>query len=79
MYIDTDLVVEFRDAGVWRSYNMTAEGRTYEELEDSVTIAEIDRDGGELACYGLDEAPNDVYDAVMRVLMNEFEKQYPEE
>lgn len=59
----SELGVEYRDAGPWRSYELTAEGSTYLELLDDATIAEIDQDGGELAVYGLDDAPNEVIEA----------------
>ena len=53
IFIDTDLGIEYQDAGPWRSYHLVAQGATYQELLDDAVIAEVDQDGGDLRYYGL--------------------------
>lgn len=58
--IDEDLGIMYQDSGPWRSYQLTASGNTFEELLEDATISEVDQDGGELNCYGLDDADTEV-------------------
>jgi len=66
--IDTDLGIDYADCGAWRSYHLNTFGTTQEELRENATISEIDQDGGELNCYGLEEARNDVEKAVEGII-----------
>lgn len=56
---DGDSGYEHRDAGPWRSYEISFYGDTLEECLEEATITEIDQDGGELDCYGYEHAPFD--------------------
>ena len=58
--IDCDTEVEWCDDGPWRNYQLEASGDTLEQVLKSAQITEIDQDGGDLATYGLEEAPQDV-------------------
>lgn len=53
--IDTELGIEYQDAGPWRSYHLYASGDSIQELIEDSSISEIDQDGGELDCYGINE------------------------
>lgn len=64
----SDLGVEYRDCGPWRSYGLETYGATFEELWDNAVVYETDQDGGELDCYGAGEAPHDVYKAVEAII-----------
>lgn len=54
--IDEDLGIDYRDCGPWRCYMFASDGNTLEDLLDNASIAEVDQDGGEINCYGLDDA-----------------------
>lgn len=64
--IDTDLGIDYRDSGRWRSYQLYASGNSEAELMEDATISEIDQDGGDLATYGLEDASNEVHAACIR-------------
>ncbi len=66
--IDQHLEVEYQDEGPWRSFDLKAEGNSYEQILDDAAIFEIDQDGGELRCYGLSEASEEVRAAAMKVI-----------
>jgi hypothetical protein len=51
----------------WYCYDLTSDGSTLEELVENAVIGEVDQDGGDLDCYGLEDAPNAIQDAAMRV------------
>jgi len=78
MTIDTDLGVEYRDAGPWRSYHLVARGNTESELLANASIAEIDQEGDDLDCYGIEDAPVAVeeaaYDVIRRVVLKASNK-----
>lgn len=61
-----DLGVDYQDAGPWRSYSLDTYGETFEEMMYNATISEVDQDGGELRCYGIDRAYSKVFEAVVR-------------
>jgi len=67
-YIDKELGIDWQDAGPWRSFHLTASGCSEKELVEDATIAEIDQDGGELDCYGLDDCGTEVYETVMDLI-----------
>lgn len=67
-YIEEDLGISYQDSGPWRSYSISAGGDNIDELMEDVTISETDQNGGELDCYGLDAASNDVYEIVVDLL-----------
>lgn len=75
--IDEDLGIEWRDAGPFRSFNLSAQGETLSEMLEDATISEIDQDGGELDCYGLEDAPKDVEDAAFNLILKQFTKEAP--
>ena len=70
-----DLEVDYQDAGPWRCYSFYSQGNTIEDLVINGVISEIDQDGGELDCYGLDDAPNDVIEAAIQLIAKEFNKE----
>lgn len=70
--LNEDLGINYQDCGVWRSYQLETYGDTMEELWDNAVIAEIDQDGGELDCYGMGEAPSDVYEAADKLIKEKF-------
>lgn len=72
--IDTDLNVDYRDSGRFRSYQLSAAGDSLEDLLEDITIAEVDQDGGELDCYGIEEASRDVQKAVYSFIEAEIVK-----
>lgn len=53
--IDTELPIEYRDIPPWRSYRLTAQGETLNQLLESATISEVGQDGDDLKCYGLED------------------------
>ena len=63
-----DVGVDYADCGQWRSYEIEGRGNTIEEFMEDVYISEIDQDGGELDTYALEDAPNEVIDAVERYI-----------
>jgi hypothetical protein len=69
-----DLEIEWRDLGRWRSYSLSAHGDTLDELVESATISEVDQDGGELRCYGLGEADNEVFRVACKTIEAHVEK-----
>lgn len=68
--IDTDLGIDFADAGPWRSYQLETSGDTFTELVQNATVSEIDQDGGTLFAYGIDEAPSQVEAACLRMILD---------
>lgn len=69
-----DLGIEWQDAGPWRNYEIQAHGSTYAELIEDATISEIDQDGGELNCYGINDASTSVALAAQKVIERECKK-----
>jgi hypothetical protein len=69
-YIETEIGIDFADAGPWRSYHLDACGDSFQELVDSATVSEIDQDGGELDCYELRQASSEIETAVLRLILN---------
>ena len=72
--IDTDLGLEYQDEGPWRSYNLTTNGSSLQELLDNATISEVDQDGGDLDYYGFNEASNKIQELVDVIIAKEFLK-----
>jgi hypothetical protein len=70
--VDCDTGIEHRDSGPWRSYHLTAEGSTLEELLESAHIWEIDQDGGSLSDYPLDNCGTSMYDTCIDILRKEI-------
>jgi hypothetical protein len=68
MNINIVLPVDFADEGQWRSWELDTQGASMAELIANATIAEIDQDGGELNCYGLEDASNEVANAAMTAI-----------
>jgi hypothetical protein len=66
--IQSELGVDYQDAGPWRSYEMYANGVTREELFADAVITEVDQDGSELATYGILDASNEVADAAEKII-----------
>lgn len=54
--INGDVGVDYEDCGQWRSYDADGNGDTIQEFLDSITIAEVDQDGGEINCYSFYDA-----------------------
>jgi len=70
--IDEDLGINFCDEGPWRSYHFYTSGKTKAECMEDATISEIDQDGGELNCYGLEDCEHEVETSVMKRIDREF-------
>lgn len=66
--IDSDLGVNWQDAGQWRCYQIYSIGDSLKELYEEATISEIDQDGGEIDTYGLNECDSEVYTAAIKQL-----------
>lgn len=58
---ESDIGIEYQDAGPWRSYGLESSGETIEELFENATIYETDQDGGEIDSYSIDDAEVEVY------------------
>lgn len=69
---DGDLGVDYEDSGPWRSYNLAGQGETLKEFLEDATISEVNQNGGELACYGIEDAPRSVEREAIKVIMNLF-------
>jgi hypothetical protein len=68
--IDTDLGIDFADAGQWRSYHIETSGDSFNEMVDNATVSEIDQDGGTIDAYGLGDAPSQVETACLKMIMD---------
>lgn len=76
--INTDLGIDYQDAGPWRSYVLTAQGTTFKELLKDATIEEVDQDGGTLNYYGIEDAPtNKIREVATKELSLAFKESYP--
>ena len=64
--IDTDLGIEYADTPPWRSYHLTASGNTIDDLYNDITVSEVDQDGGDIDCYGIEYCSSEVLAAVIR-------------
>ncbi len=67
--IDQDLGIEYADEGPWRSYQFTASGDSLLELVEDAQISEVDQDGGDLRCYGLDEATEKMRELAEKLIL----------
>jgi hypothetical protein len=47
-------------------YEVSGQGDTIIEFLDSITISDIDQDGGDHSCYGFDDAPLRIQNAILR-------------
>lgn len=66
---DGDLGISYNDCGPWRSYDIAdCYGNDPLDAINNCTIAEIDQDGGELNCYGFDDAPTKVQNTILQLL-----------
>lgn len=75
----TDLGVEYRDEGPWRSYELYTQGPSLYYLVMNAEIVEIDQDGGELNTYPMHAATTEVekaaYMVIEQYLLNKGAKQ----
>jgi len=67
-YFDEDMGIFHQDCGPWRSYQLYFAGNNLQEILEDMTISEIDQDGGELNCYGIDDAENEVQKAAYQII-----------
>lgn len=58
--IDTEVGIDFADAGQWRSYHLETSGDSFNEMVQNATVSEIDQDGGTIDAYELGNAPSQV-------------------
>lgn len=72
--VDTDLGIDWQDAGPWRSFRLYSEGSTFDELRANAWIEEVDQDGGTLRDYGLDKAEYAVAREAVSVLTRALTK-----
>ncbi len=79
--IDCDLGINYQDEPPWRSYQLTTLGDGITELIEEACISEVDQEGGDLACYGLNEASDDVREAaedmILETLKKDFKNKHP--
>jgi hypothetical protein len=74
LYIECSDLCEYQGSGKFRSFSFYAFGHSIDELIKNADILEVDQDGGEISCYGLDDASNDVYQAAIGLINAEFKK-----
>lgn len=79
IHIDTGLGIMYQDEGPWRSYELVASGTTLEELIEDATISEVDQDGGELACYGLDNCGGEIERVAVKIINDALESKSNED
>lgn len=65
------LDVGIGDRNYFTNFELDASGDNLQELIASATVSEIDQDGGEIDCIGLDDVPKDVFRVIMQALNNE--------
>jgi len=68
--IDTDLGIDFADAGQWRSYQIETSGDSFNELVQNATVSEVDQDGGTIDAYGIDDASSEIETAALRLILD---------
>lgn len=66
--VDTDLGIDWQDAGPWRSYQLTASGDNLSALLKDAYISEIDQDGGDLDNYSLKNCDGEVWEKSVKLL-----------
>ena len=69
-HIDTEIGIDFADAGPWRSYHLDTSGDSFNEMIQNATVSEIDQDGGELDCYELRQASDEIETACLRLILD---------
>lgn len=72
--IDTELGISYQDCGPWRSYHLETAGDSLEELIQNATVSEVDQDGGELDCYGLDDCSSQVEKVCLELIHEKISK-----
>lgn len=72
--INTDLGIQYQDIPPWRSYEVSAEGNTLEELLDECYISEIDQDGGELNTYHFTNGSNEAIKIIYNLIEQEIKR-----
>ena len=63
-----DLEIEYRDSEQWRSYSFSCSGNSLGSCLSDVTVSETDQDGGELGCYGFDEASSEAQEKIVKAI-----------
>ncbi len=72
---DGDLGISYQDEGPWRSYEVVdCCGETPQDAVENLTVSEIDQDGGELDCYGFDDAPYEVQNKILKLMCVSWEQ-----
>lgn len=70
-YLESELDVEFCDAGPWRSYRLYTSGRYVQDFIDNASIEEIDKHGGTLQTYELNKASDEVLQAAIKIILKQ--------
>lgn len=68
--IDTDIGIDFADAGPWRSYHLETTGDSFNEMVQNATVSEIDQDGGELDTYSIEQASSQIEMECLRMILD---------
>lgn len=58
------------DCGPYRSIEFGTYGNTLEECLEMCTIVEVNQDGEEMDCYGIDKASNKHYDIIESFILD---------
>ena len=66
------LSYDYEDVPPWRSYEVHAAGDDLRSLIMDAHICELDQDGGELAFYPLDWAPDGLHGVALHALKSAF-------
>jgi len=69
--IDTELGVNFADAGVWRSYHLETSGDSFNEMVQNATVSEVDQDGGTIDAYSISDAVSQVEAAALGLILKQ--------
>lgn len=71
--IDTEMGIDFADAGPWRSYHLETSGDSFNEMVENATVSEVDQDGGTIDAYGLSDASSEVENACLRLILDKVD------
>lgn len=62
------------DAGGWVGMSFETYGDNLEELKENCTIAEVDQEGEEVNCFGIEETTKKEHDAIIAYIKKEIEE-----
>ena len=68
--IDTEIGIDFADAGPWRSYHLETSGDSFNEMVENATVSEVDQDGGTIDAYSLGDASSQIEIECLRMIID---------